>query len=93
MAKESSNHGVLDDQNFNDVIQEHILEIQNLYLEDNMTWIVGYSGGKDSTAIVQLIWSALSQLPEKKRHKDVYVITTDTLVENPIVSLWVNHSL
>jgi len=93
MAKKSTNQGVFDEDNYKDVIQEQISEIQNLYQEDNMSWIVGYSGGKDSTAIVQLIWSALIQLPEKKRHKDVYVITTDTLVENPIVSLWVNHSL
>ena len=60
MAKVSSNNGVLDYDNYKDVIKNHIEEIQNLYLEDNMPWIIGYSGGKDSTAIVQLTWSALN---------------------------------
>ncbi|MDR7871646.1 MAG: DNA phosphorothioation system sulfurtransferase DndC [Tissierellaceae bacterium] len=74
-------------------IQEVIKIIQTLYLEDNIPWICGYSGGKDSTAIVQLVWEALSQLPETKRHKKVHVISTDTLVESPVVALWANTSL
>ena len=84
---------IFKDKNFSDVIDEHIAEIQKLYLEDSLPWIIGYSGGKDSTAIVQLIWLAISNLSEEKRHKDIWIITTDTLVENPIVSLWVDHSL
>lgn len=43
---------------------ERILdEVQSLYLSDPMPWIVGYSGGKDSTACLQLIWTAISRLP------------------------------
>jgi DNA sulfur modification protein DndC len=68
-------------------------EIRELYLEDEAPWIVGYSGGKDSTAILQLVWLALEGLPSSKRGKPVHVISTDTLVENPIVALWVEHSL
>jgi len=68
-------------------------EIQQLYLLDEVPWVVGYSGGKDSTATLQLIWNAIADLPVEKRHKTIYVITTDTLVENPIVSNWVNKSL
>ena len=68
-------------------------EIQQLYCLDDVPWVVGYSGGKDSTAVLQLIWNALTKLPEEKRTKKIYVITTDTLVENPIVASWVNHSL
>lgn len=67
-------------------------EIQELYQADDTPWIIGYSGGKDSTAILQLTWLALSELPPEKRLKTVYVISTDTLVENPIVAAWVNHS-
>ena len=53
-----------------------------------------YSGGKDSSACVQLLWKVLEKLKaEKKEIKPLYVITTDTLVENPIVSLWVKTSL
>ena len=68
-------------------------EIQELYCADNIPWIIGYSGGKDSTAILQLIWLALRELRPDQRTKIVYVISTDTLVENPIVAAWVTRSL
>lgn len=70
-----------------------IQEIQSLYLSDEIPWVIGYSGGKDSTAVVQLIWLALSDLKPAKRSKHVYLISTDTLVENPIVASWVDRSL
>jgi DNA sulfur modification protein DndC len=68
-------------------------EIQDLYSLDEIPWVVGYSGGKDSTAVLQLIWNAIANLPVEKRTKKIEVITTDTLVENPIVSNWVSRSL
>ena len=68
-------------------------EIQALYCLDDVPWVVGYSGGKDSTATLQLVWNAVADLPTEKRTKKIYVITTDTLVENPIVTLWVTQSL
>ena len=74
-------------------IDKLIQEIQALYCLDAVPWVVGYSGGKDSTATLQLVWNALTALPLEKRKKKVYVITTDTLVENPIVSHWVSKSL
>lgn len=37
------------------LIDELIITIQNLYLADDVPWMVGYSGGKDSTAAVQLV--------------------------------------
>jgi len=69
-------------------------EIQELYLSDPLPWIVGYSGGKDSTASLQLIWNAVAKLPDdRRRFKPIYVISTDTLVENPVIALWVEVSL
>ncbi|GAC1611421.1 MAG: DNA phosphorothioation system sulfurtransferase DndC [Aquirhabdus sp.] len=68
-------------------------EIQQLYLSDSMPWVVGYSGGKDSTASLQLIWNAISLLSEDKRVKPIHVISTDTLVENPVIAAWVAKSL
>lgn len=68
-------------------------EISALYLADATPWVVGYSGGKDSTATLQLIWMALSRVEPTARLKPVYVISTDTLVENPIVAAWVGRSL
>jgi DNA sulfur modification protein DndC len=68
-------------------------EIRELYLSDTIPWIVGYSGGKDSTASLQLIWTAVATLPPEKRIKPVHVISTDTLVENPVIAAWVETSL
>jgi DNA sulfur modification protein DndC len=73
-------------------IQVLSTEIQELYCLDEIPWVVGYSGGKDSTATLQLIWSAISGLPPEKRTKPIHVITTDTGVENPYVSTWVRSS-
>lgn len=68
-------------------------QIQELYCLDAIPWIIGYSGGKDSSAVLQLIWNAIASLPPEKRTKTIYVLTTDTLVENPIVTAWVKKSL
>jgi DNA sulfur modification protein DndC len=68
-------------------------EIQDLYCFDAVPWIIGYSGGKDSSCVLQMVWLAISSLPIEKRNKKIYVLTTDTLVENPIVSAWVKQSL
>lgn len=68
-------------------------EVRELYLADEVPWILGYSGGKDSTATLQLVWTALTGLPNAQRKKVVHVISTDTLVENPVVAAWVTNSL
>jgi DNA sulfur modification protein DndC len=68
-------------------------EISTMYCADGIPWVVGYSGGKDSSAVLQLIWLAISELPIESRKKPIYVISTDTLVENPIVASWVQNSL
>lgn len=68
-------------------------EIRELYLSDSIPWIVGYSGGKDSTASLQLLWTAIASLPEEQRGKPIHVISTDTLVENPVIAAWVDTSL
>ena len=44
-------------------------EIREVYLSDNRPWILGFSGGKDSTCMVQLVWNALLALPENHVRK------------------------
>src|SRR3954453_2971894 len=68
-------------------------EIRELSFWNQVPWVIGYSGGKDSTAILQLVWLAVAELPKDQRKKPIHVISTDTLVENPIVASWVNRSL
>lgn len=74
-------------------VSEILREIQELYISDPMPWVVGYSGGKDSTASLQLIWTAIAALPKEQRTKTIHVISTDTLVENPVIAAWVANSL
>jgi DNA sulfur modification protein DndC len=81
------------DAGFRASVERLIDEIADIYRSDQIPWVVGYSGGKDSTATLQLIWMALSRLGANERHKAVHVISTDTLVENPVVASWVSKSL
>ena len=67
--------------------------IRNLYLADEIPWVIGYSGGKDSTATLQLVWMAIENLPVEQRTKIIHVINTDTLVESPVVAKWAQDSL
>jgi DNA sulfur modification protein DndC len=77
----------------NSKIDETIKLIQSVYVNDSRPWVVGYSGGKDSTALVQLVFTALQDLPESRRHKKVYVISSDTLVETPLIISSINTTL
>lgn len=67
--------------------------VQNLYLADDIPWVIGYSGGKDSTAALQLVWLSLKELPSEQLNKTVHVINTDTMVESPVIEKWVEKSL
>lgn len=78
---------------FDQAVREVEDNIRRLYLDDDTPWVIGYSGGKDSSTCLQLVWNALSELPRGQMKKPVYVISTDTMVENPVVALWVTESL
>lgn len=95
MAEEvARRHSFFEELGFSATVAELCKEIRELFLADETPWVIGYSGGKDSTAVTQLVWLALADLAgERKNKKPVYVITTDTLVENPIVASWVRTSL
>ena len=60
-------------------------EIQTIYMSDERPWVIGFSGGKDSTCVLSLIYCAIAQLPAEKRTKHIYVVSSDTLVETPVV--------
>src|ERR1700751_6391933 len=78
---------------FKGTVQAVSDDIRQLYLCDARPWVVGYSGGKDSSAVLQLIWLAIRELPADQRAKPIHVISTDTLVEQPLVAAWVDNSL
>ncbi|ARV61688.1 sulfurtransferase DndC [Nostocales cyanobacterium HT-58-2] len=92
-AQQLENQGQQAPSTVIDNIPSLTTEIQELYCLDEIPWIIGVSWGKDSSAVLQLVWNAIATLPTKKRTKTIHVITTDTLVENPVVSAWVHKSL
>ena len=73
---------------------DSILEqMKMVYLNDNRPWVIGYSGGKDSTTVVQLAFTMLENLLPQERHKDIYIVSSDTLIENPIVLAYLKANL
>jgi DNA sulfur modification protein DndC len=68
-------------------------EIREVYCGDDRPWVIGYSGGKDSTTALQLVWNALKGLPQDALKKPVYVISSDTLVETPMIVDYVDRTL
>jgi DNA sulfur modification protein DndC len=60
-------------------------EILEQYYEDdgNIPWIIGFSGGKDSTMLLQTVWHALLKETAGLRNRSIYVVCNNTLVENP----------
>lgn len=61
-------------------------ELIDEYRQDhNIPWIVGYSGGKDSTLVVHLVIEMLLSLPPSRRMRPVHIVANDTLVESPLV--------
>lgn len=79
-----------------DSVVDEIVD-QYLYADKtNRPWIIGFSGGKDSTVLLQLVWKAIEQIKEKSENaatREVYVVCNDTLVENPIVTEYVYRVL
>jgi DNA sulfur modification protein DndC len=75
-------------------IQSILQELTEQYCEDDrMPWVVGYSGGKDSSMLLQLVVQMLLSLPKSKQTKEVHVLSNDTLVENPFISRYLDDSL
>lgn len=56
-------------------------------------WIVAYSGGKDSTLLLHLVWEAAAAVPAGAPRRPVYVVSNDTLVESPLVIRHLRRSL
>jgi len=56
-------------------------------------WIVGYSGGKDSTLLLHLVMEMLLELAPSDRARTVHIVCNDTRVESPLVSDYVHQML
>lgn len=76
-----------------DIISDKLKEMKLVYQSDSRPWIIGYSGGKDSTVVVHLAYEMLHRLDPKDRKKDVYIVSSDTLVENPLIKIYLDEML
>jgi DNA sulfur modification protein DndC len=71
-------------------------EIIDQYLYDDNTtrpWIIGFSGGKDSTMLLQVVWNAVKKIDPILRTRKIYVVCNDTLVENPRIVRFISKTL
>ncbi len=73
---------------------EHEIIDQYLY-DDNATrpWIIGFSGGKDSTMLLQVVWNALKKIEPALLTRRIFVVCNDTLVENPRIVKFISKTL
>jgi len=67
--------------------------LRALYLGDERPWLVGFSGGKDSTMLASLIFEAVLSIPAEQRKKPISVLCTDTRVEIPAIAEMIEGTL
>jgi DNA sulfur modification protein DndC len=69
-------------------------DLRDEYTQDhNWPWIVGFSGGKDSTLLAHLTIESILSLPKEERRRPVFLVSNDTLVESPIFKTFVDNIL
>ncbi len=56
-------------------------------------WIIAYSGGKDSTLLLHLVWDVVLSIVPEKRQRRIHIVANDTLVESPLVIKHLRKSL
>jgi DNA sulfur modification protein DndC len=65
----------------------------DLYTSDERPWLVGFSGGKDSTMLASLVFDAVLSIPTDQCKKPISVLCTDTRVEIPAIVEMVEGTL
>ncbi|MDH6367983.1 MULTISPECIES: DNA phosphorothioation system sulfurtransferase DndC [unclassified Breznakia] len=75
------------------LVDERKAVIKNIYLTNEKPWVLGYSGGKDSTATMQIIIESLQEIPVEQRTNHIYIISSDTLVETPLIISKITETL
>ena len=75
------------------MFQEIKDSLQQLYREDKRPWLVGFSGGKDSTLLASLIFETVLSIPAGQPKKPISVLCTDTRVEIPAIAEMIEGTL
>lgn len=77
---------ILADQSSTSAFEAIRAELLHEYRQDHTyPWVIGYSGGKDSTLVAHLAFEMLMKLPPSQRKRTVHIVSNDTLVESPLV--------
>lgn len=75
----------------NPLIAKTIADLKERYLASKKAWVVTFSGGKDSTCVLQLVYEMLVSLPSNLR-RPTFAIASNTLVEAPHIDKFL-HSV
>ena len=74
------------DPTLSKAIDESRSDMRDEYLQAHSSpWIIGFSGGKDSTLVAHLAFDMLLGLPPSDRKRGIHIVSNDTLVESPLV--------
>ena len=78
-------------------IHDAIDLIKYQYLSDDgdLPWLIGYSGGKDSTCTSQLVFRAITELKNEGNalSRKVIIFSSDTMIENPLVKVIIENNI
>ena len=83
-------------------MEDYTKDIENIenaildqYVNDDnpRPWIIAFSGGKDSTTVLQLVWNSVSRLVPSQRRRDIHIVCNNTLIENPTILEYVKKQL
>lgn len=69
----------------------HLVKDEYLSTTQAYPWIVGFSGGKDSTVVAHAVFEALLSIPPSQRTRPVHIVSNDTMVESPVVMAHLDH--
>lgn len=82
------------EERLEDKIRAILAELRDEYRQlHSYPWIIGYSGGKDSTLVTHLVFAMLQGLAPRERRRPVHIVANDTLVESPLVVQHLDQSL
>ncbi|RWA97445.1 DNA phosphorothioation system sulfurtransferase DndC [Mesorhizobium sp.] len=70
-------------------VLDHVKE-EYLSQAQRFPWIVGFSGGKDSTLVTHAIFEMLLEIAPSQRSRPIHIVSNDTLVESPMVMSHLN---
>lgn len=78
---------VVKDESIAERWRDTVRGIRDEYLDPShcFPWVVGFSGGKDSTVVAHAVFDALLAIPPSQRTREVHIVSNDTMVESPLV--------